>query len=298
MGRVALAWHLLVRGMGPPDAHRTGWRRTGPGCKRPCIHGQNVLAFTTDVRSRLAVKRSVQRAIEHHGRINVLINTAGITAVGPLEHMRLEDFEDSMRVHFWGPLYAMSAVIPPMQLRGEGRIVNIVSIGGRIPIPHLAPYIASKCAYSGLSEAFSIEIAKDGSLVTSVYPGRIRTGSATNTTFKGRHLEEYACYALFEALPCANTDARRAARQILRACQRGQPNLTITTQARAAEVLHATVPNLFMRSMRWVNRLLPAPTGPGGDEPKRGWQQRTHVADSPLLRLGDPTAERNNELHS
>ena len=88
--------------------------------------------------------------------------------VGPLEHMQTEDFENAMATHFWGPLHLMLACLPAMRRRGFGRIVNVSSIGGRIAVPHLAPYSASKFALVGLSDAIRAEAAAHGIRVTTV----------------------------------------------------------------------------------------------------------------------------------
>ena len=98
----------------------------------------------------------------------MLINNAGVIQVGPLEHMEHEDFENAMATHFWGPLHLMLELIPSMRRRGFGRIVNISSIGGRIAVPHLAPYSASKFALTGLSDAVRAELAPHGIRVTTV----------------------------------------------------------------------------------------------------------------------------------
>ena len=117
----------------------------------------------------------------------MLINNAGVIQVGPIEHMTIADFEEAMAVHFRGPLYTMSATIPYMRRQGGGRIVNIASIGGLVAVPHLAPYSASKFALVGLSDALRAELAKNNIQITTVSPGLIRTGSAPNALFKGRH---------------------------------------------------------------------------------------------------------------
>jgi NAD(P)-dependent dehydrogenase (short-subunit alcohol dehydrogenase family) len=108
-----------------------------------------VLTIRCDVTTEGEVDEAVRRATEHFGRIDVLINNAGIITVGPMELMTLADYADAMKVHFWGPLYTTLAVLPQMRIRGEGRIVNISSIGGKVPVPHLAPYCASKFALTG-----------------------------------------------------------------------------------------------------------------------------------------------------
>src|SRR5262249_52903527 len=147
------------------------------------------------------VKHMVDAVWNHFGPIDVLINNAGVIEVGPLETMTLQDFEEAMRTHFWGPVYTTMAVLSEMRYRGGGRIVNISSIGGKVSVPHLVPYCASKFALCGLSEGLRAELAKDNILVTTVIPGLMRTGSPPNATFKGRHREEYAWFSISDALP-------------------------------------------------------------------------------------------------
>ena len=92
--------------------------------------------------------------ISRHGAIDVLVNNAaGIITVGPIEHVTVEDFEESMAVHFWGPLHTMRAAIPHMRRHGGGRIVNISSIGGKTGVPHLAAHCAGKFALWPLERA-------------------------------------------------------------------------------------------------------------------------------------------------
>src|SRR5207237_838032 len=110
----------------------------------------------------------------------------------PFDNLTAEDFSRAMQTHFSGPLYTMLAVLPSMRLRRRGRIVNIGSIGGKIPVPHLVPYCASKFALVGLSESLRTELSQEGIYVTTVNPGLIRTGSPRNVDIKGQHEKEYA----------------------------------------------------------------------------------------------------------
>jgi NAD(P)-dependent dehydrogenase (short-subunit alcohol dehydrogenase family) len=132
-------------------------------------------AIACDVRNRDDARRLVREVVARTGRIDVLINNAGVIQVGPLEHMQRGDFEEAMAVHFWGPLHTMLEAIPEMKRHGAGRIVNIASIGGKIGVPHLTPYCASKFALTGLSESVRAELAKDHIYVTTVCPGLMRT---------------------------------------------------------------------------------------------------------------------------
>jgi short-subunit dehydrogenase len=112
------------------------------------------------------------------------VNNAGVITMGPVETMTLADYRSAMNVNFWGALHAILAVLPTMRARGKGRIVNIASIGGKVSVPHLSPYCASKFALVGLSEGLRAELARDGILVTTVCPRLMRTGAA-----KGRESE-------------------------------------------------------------------------------------------------------------
>jgi NAD(P)-dependent dehydrogenase (short-subunit alcohol dehydrogenase family) len=258
--------------------------------------GVEVLAIPCDVGERAQVETAIAQVIERYGRIDVLINNAGIIQVGPVDHMRVEDFEDAMRVHLWGPLYAMTASLPHMRRQGGGRIVNISSIGGKIAVPHLLPYSVSKFALVGLSDGMRAELAGDGIQVTTVAPGLMRTGSPPNAFFKGNNKREYAWFAILDSLPVTSIDAGRAARQIIEACRRGDPDLTVTIQARMAIVASTIAPRLFARVMQIYNRLLPAPVGPDGDVAKSGWESGSRISDSPLVRPTYEAARENNEV--
>src|SRR5215207_5962336 len=130
--------------------------------------GIEVFAQRCDLLAEADVRRAVADVMTHYGRIDVLVNNAGTIAVGPMETMTLEDYRESIDLHFWAPLHASLAVLPQMKARGEGRIVNVSSIGGKVPAPHLLPYTAGKFALVGLSEGMRQELAKDNVFVTTV----------------------------------------------------------------------------------------------------------------------------------
>jgi NAD(P)-dependent dehydrogenase (short-subunit alcohol dehydrogenase family) len=254
-----------------------------------------VLTVVADVRRRDDAERAIAQVMERYGRIDVLVNNAGIIQVGPLDHMKLDDYEDAMATHFWGPLYMIVAALPHMRRQGEGRIANISSIGGRIAVPHLVPYSASKFALVGLSDGLRVELARDNIVVTTVCPGLMRTGSPLNAMFKGQRPQEYAWFAISDSLPLASIDARRAARQIIEACRRGDAELVITVQAALAILARTLAPELFADVMVLLNRLLPEPTT-GGDEARPGRESESEWAPSRLTRPTYHAAEQNNEM--
>ena len=257
--------------------------------------GGHVLAIPCDVTDRDAVNGMVAHVVAELGDLDVLVNNAGTIVVGPLEVLTHDDFEDAMRTNFWGPLHTILAVLPEMRRHRSGRIVNIASIGGKLAVPHLAPYSASKFALVGLSEGLRAELIGAGIIVTTVCPGLMRTGSPRNATFKGHHRAEYAWFSISDALPIASMDATRAARQILAACKRGDAEIVLSIPAKLARVTHALFPRPIAGLLGLVNRLLPGPGGIG-TRGARGADSESAISPSVLTALGDRAAARNNEL--
>src|SRR5438105_2857098 len=256
--------------------------------------GGKVLTVECDLLDAGQTQLAVRKIIDRFGKIDVLINNAGIIEVGPLEHMTPEDFDRAMRLHFWAPFELISQIVPEMRTWGGGRIVNISSIGGKLAVPHLAPYSASKFALTGLSDAFRAELARDNIHVTTVAPGMMRTGSHVNAKFKGKHDSEFAWFGASAGAPLISMNADRAARKILAACRRGQPSLTLTFAARAAILGNALFPNLTGYMMKVVNRLLPGAGDEGGNQLRAGSQLR-RLNPTWLTRLADRATIRNNE---
>jgi len=258
--------------------------------------GGVVLTIECDLLDAGQIQSAVRQIIDRFGKIDILINNAGIIEVGPLEHMTREDFEHAMRLHFWAPLELISQIVPEMRTWGGGRIVNISSIGGKLAVPHLAPYSASKFALTGLSDALRAELARDNIHVITVAPGMMRTGSHVNARFKGKHDAEFAWFAASAGAPLISMSAERAARKILAACRRGQSSLTLTFAARTAILGNALFPNVTGYMMKLINGLLP---GAGKDEANqsRAGSQLRRLAPEWLTRLADRATIRNNEAH-
>jgi short-subunit dehydrogenase len=253
-----------------------------------------VRTYVCDLSDREAVEQVIRRATEELGGIDVLINNAGLIQVGPEESMTLRDYETEMGVHFWGPLYAIRAVLPKMRMRKEGRIVNIASIGGKISVPHLLPYSASKFALVGLSEGLTAELAKDGIRVTTVCPGLMRTGSPRNAKMKGNHRAEYAWFKLADSLPPLAMSAERAAAQIISALRRGDAEVILSMPAKIASRVHGLFPGATARALGWVNRALPRAREETAS--RRGFESTSAVSESPLTALSDRAARRNNQV--
>ncbi len=277
---------LLARDEG--ELHRAG--------EELAAAGGEVLTISCDIRRRADVRAAIDTVLERWPAIDVLINNAGVIQVGPLEHMTTADFENAMATHFWGPLHLMFESVPSMRQRRFGRIVNIASIGGRIAVPHLAPYSASKFALVGLSDAVRTELEPYGIRVTTVSPGLMRTGSPVTVGVKGQHESEYAWFLVADSLPGLSTAAERAASQIVDACRHGDPELTITLPARVAMVANNLAPALIARAMRLANRLLPRTRGRRRRHPQAGSQASSNLVPPLVTELTDRAAEANNEI--
>jgi NAD(P)-dependent dehydrogenase (short-subunit alcohol dehydrogenase family) len=259
--------------------------------------GSAVLTIECDLLDARQIQSAVRQIIDRFGKIDILINNAGIIEVGPLENMTREDFDRAMRLHFWAPFELIAQVVPEMRIWGGGRIVNVSSIGGKVAVPHLAPYSVSKFALTGFSDAIRAELARDNIHVTTVAPGMMRTGSHVNAKFKGKHDMEFAWFAASAGAPLISMNADRAARKILAACRRAQPSLTLTFAARGAILGNALCPNLTGYVMRLVNRFLPKPSGAEGNQLRGGSEVRRLIPDW-LTRSADRATIRNNEGRS
>ena len=257
--------------------------------------GAEIMVVPCDITEKASVDAMMAAVNARFGGVDVLVNNAGVIQVGPIEVMTHEDFEHAMKVHFWGPLNTIMAVLPSMRQKRSGRIVNISSIGGKVSVPHLVPYSASKFALVGLSKGLGAELMKDGIKVTTVCPGLMRTGSPRNADFKGKHKLEYAWFSISDALPLLTVSAENAARQIVRACKRGQSELVISVPAKVAVLFDALFPEMTSQLLALGNQLLPS-AGGVGTQTKKGRDSASALSPSWLTSLNEEAALRNNEV--
>lgn len=258
--------------------------------------GAEVMIHPCDVTSHTDVLEMVAMIEGRFGGVDVLVNNAGVIQMGPIEVMTHADFEKAMNAHFWAPLNTMMAVLPRMRQKKSGRIVNISSIGGKVSVPHLVPYCASKFALTGLSRGMRTELLKDGIAVTTICPGLMRTGSPRNAGFKGKHREEYAWFSISDALPLLSVSAERAAREILSACRRGRTEVVISLPAKVAVLFDTLLPEVTSNLFALANKLLlPGPGGIGEREAK-GKESESSLSPSWLTTLNEQAALRNNEV--
>lgn len=256
--------------------------------------GAEVFAERCDVANPDEVRGLIAAADARFGGVDIVVNNAGVIQVGPFDTMREADFERAMAINFWGAFNVISEVLPQMRARRAGRIVNITSIGGKLAVPHLLPYSASKFAMVGYSQGLSAELAKEGIRVSTIVPGLMRTGSPVNALFKGQAELEFTWFSLGDALPFTSISAERAARRIVKAARRGEAEVTLSWQAKLLRITHGLLPGTVTRILGWLNRLLPEANGIGKEE-QRGMELTTSLAPSRLTWLMNRAAKRNLE---
>jgi len=244
--------------------------------------GRPVMAEVCDLRQREQTASFLARVEQQLGPIDVLIANAATIDVAPIEALGVEDFDAALREILGSAMHAALAVLPAMQARGRGNLTFIASIGGKLAVPHLAPYSTAKFAVIGFAEALSAELAKDGVRVLTVTPGLMRTGSHLHATFRGNAARELGWFGASATAPLLSIDADRAARRIVSAIDRGDRYLTFTPAAYVGAWLHDAAPNVWAHIAAIAARLLPrAPEG----ERRSGKREGVELLDGSSLLL-------------
>jgi short-subunit dehydrogenase len=145
----------------------------------------------------------------------------------------------------------------PFLKANEGRIVNISSIGGALPVPHMSTYCASKYALAGLSETLTAEFAQHNIKVTTVYPGLMRTGSPIQAVFKGNHEKEYGWFAFGDVMPGVSVSADDAAQRILKGLKEGRTHISYPAITRIGIIGHSLFPEIYAMLAAYAARIMP-----------------------------------------
>jgi short-subunit dehydrogenase len=257
------------------------------------VSDDRILTITADLRDQTDAQRVIEEATQKFGRVDVLVNNAGIITVGPVENQSVEDFENVMRANFFSGLYCSMAVLPQMLERHSGSIANITSIGGKIAVPHLLPYTASKFAAVGFSEGLGAEVRSKGIRVTTVVPGPMRTGSHRNAIFTGNAEREYNWFSFSDNVPGISASAKSAARQIVHAIECGDVEVAITPQAKFASRFGNVAPGLRRGAMLLANMVLPSASR--GASAKRRGAEVSAKESLPARTFGRAAARKYNQ---
>ena len=260
---------------------------------------RRVVGGVCDVTDRGQVRRFLADVTEKLGPVDVLVNNAGLISFGPQASLTPQDYEDSLKTHFWGPYFFTEECLPEMKRRGAGRILNVASVGGRVPLTHGNAYTVGKHALVGYSEGLRCEAVKHGVYITTACPGLMRTGSPRHALVRGKHELEYAGFKILDSLPGLSCSAERAADVCLAALAAGKPEVIPPLPFAAATLFHDTCRNLSLDLLGLLNRALPDTPGPIGDQTTpavKGYEAETPLTKSPLTELTERAAVRNNEV--
>jgi NADP-dependent 3-hydroxy acid dehydrogenase YdfG len=138
-------------------------------------NGGKALAIATDVTQHEQVKHLVDRAVETYGRIDVILNNAGLMPHSPLERLKLDDWNQMIDVNIKGVLYGIAAALPHMKQQKSGQIINVSSVAGHKVRPGSAVYAATKAAVLMLSEGLRQEVKPYNIRTTVISPGAVAT---------------------------------------------------------------------------------------------------------------------------
>lgn len=190
-----------------------------------------VHAQVLDVADRSAVVAYAAAVVEHHGRVDMLVNNAGVTATGDFEDMTYEDFDWIVGINFGGVVSGTKEFLPHLIASGEGYLVNISSLFGLLSVPGQSAYNATKYAVRGFTEAVREEmlVNRHPVSVTCVHPGGIKTGISRNGR-KAAGLDASAIDELFDR-QLATMPADKAARIILEGALRRRPRQLVGLDA-------------------------------------------------------------------
>lgn len=131
-----------------------------------------------DVREVASIQSAVATIIQEAGRLDIVINNAGVGITGPLEEIPMDEIKNNFETNFFGPIEVMKAVLPQMRSQQSGLIINITSIAGYMGLPYRSVYSASKGALELITEALRMEVKSFGIQITNVAPGDFATNIA------------------------------------------------------------------------------------------------------------------------
>jgi len=214
-----------------------------------------------DVTDADDVDAAVDRVVEEEGRIDCLVNNAGYGQFGPLEEVPVEDLHAQFDVNVYGPHRMARAVLPHMREQGEGTIVNLSSVAGRVATPGMGAYCGSKFALEAMSDALRGEVDQFGIDVVVIEPGPVQTnfsdraGDEVDTTDRSEAYEDF--YGIFDDTEAIGGDGpgsvppQRVAEDIVNAASATKPvaRVPVGTVARVS-VLARFIPDAF-RDQLW-----------------------------------------------
>ena len=222
------------------------------------LTGQDPRADKVDVRDRAAVRDLAAAVVAEHGRVNVVVNNAGVALHGDFEEVDYADFEWVMDVVFWGVVHGTKEFLPHLIASGDGHVVNVSSLFGLMGMPGQTAYNAAKFAVRGFTEALRTEMLIAGHPVgvTCVHPGGIRTGIARSARVTRSH--DQAEVAKHFDTRLARMTPERAAHVIVEGVLAGKPRVVVGADAKLLDAFVRVVGPRYQRVVaRAARRMAP-----------------------------------------
>ena len=207
--------------------------------------GVRVTTHQVDVASRAEMTVFRDAVLTAHGRVDLVINNAGVALIGAVAQLSLDDIDWLMGINFWGVVHGTMLFLPHLRERPEAHIVNLSSIFGIIAPPGQSAYCASKFAVRGFSEALRHELAESSVKLSVVHPGGIRTAIAEKARPAAGVGEKQRrqLLARFEAM--ARTSPEAAAERIVQGILRDEPRILIGGDARFLDRVQRLFPRRY-----------------------------------------------------
>ncbi len=231
--------------------------------------GFTILGQACDVSNPDQVKAFLELVLDSYGEVDILVNNAAQCYVGPASELDALDMQLALQNIFWGQFHWTMAVLPRMRARRFGRIVNITSLGGKLPIPHQAAYVAAKHAATGWSETLAAELEHEGIVVSTITPPPLRNGAPLHAHYNGSREREFTWFASALTSPLSATSADRVAGVVVEAIARGQHERAVSPLSWLVARAHGLAPNLVGTGLRWIARRMPPAGEPGTSSPMR-----------------------------
>jgi butyryl-CoA dehydrogenase len=246
----ALASELARRGahLALSDIDDVGLAETVALCEG---RGVKVTSQHLDVADREAVFAWADAVVADHGKVNLILNNAGVGVAATIEAVSYDDFEWLMNINFWGVVHGTKAFLPHLKASGEGHIVNMSSVFGLLSIPAQSAYNSAKFAVRGFTDALRMELEIEGAPVssTTVHPGGIKTNIARNSRFDDSvaELAGGAEEAARRFDRVAMTSPAKAARQILAAVEHDKRRALIGPDAKLLDLVSRLPAGIYQR---------------------------------------------------
>ncbi|HEX6166837.1 MAG TPA: SDR family NAD(P)-dependent oxidoreductase [Acidimicrobiales bacterium] len=245
----SLAVELAGRGtlLALSDIDEVGLAETVALCEGS---GVKVTSRRLDVADRQAVHAWADQVVADHGKVNLVVNNAGVALIANVEDTSYDDLEWLMNINFWGVVHGTKAFLPHLKAVGEGHIVNVSSVFGLVSVPSQSAYNAAKFAVRGFTDALRIELEIDpcGVSCTTVHPGGIKTNIARTARIHENAADLAGDADLgtqFEKVAMTSPD--KAARQILAAVQADRRRTLVGPDAKVIDLIARLPARLYQR---------------------------------------------------